>query len=144
MKFTAYSRHRRGYTLVEVLASVGIISAAIGAAASLSASISKQEELTRGQTAAIRYAESIARLWQLDINPASVLLSQTQGAEGSTGLNPMTYTIATPVTISLGSDGGIDQGTVEKTTISVTWLPYGSASQNTFTLDALRPIAAHR
>jgi type II secretory pathway pseudopilin PulG len=135
-----------GYTLIEVLAASGLIAAALGAASALGMSMTQQEELTRGQAAAIRYAEAIARLWQLGVNPADVLLTQTQGAEGSTGANPMTYQVSTPVSVSLGDDGGIAQGTVEQSTVTVTYLPYGSADdqQRTVVLDMLRPIASHR
>jgi hypothetical protein len=135
-----------GYTLVEVLAASGLIAAALGAAAALGMSMTQQEELTRGQAAAVRYAEAIARLWQLGVNPAEVLLAQTQGAEGSTGGNPMTYQISSVVNVSLGSDGGIAQGTVEHATVTVTYLPYGSADDQhrTVVLDVLRPIASHR
>ena len=135
---------RAGYTLIEVLAAAGIISAAIGAASALGMGITKQEELTQGHLGAIRYAEAIAKLWQLGIAPSTVLLAQTQGAEGSTGYNPMTWTIGTTSTISLGDDGGISQGTVEKTTVTVTYLPYGATDHRNITLNVIRPVAAHR
>src|SRR5687767_13146350 len=118
---------RAGYTLVEVLAASGLVAAAIGAASSLSMSMVRQEELTRGQAAAIRYAEAIARLWQLGVSPSGFLLAQTQGSPGSTGTNPMTFTISTVTTASLGDDGGIPQGSVEQATVTVTYLPYGNA-----------------
>ncbi len=144
MKSSASRRSNRGYTLIEVLAASGILSAAIGAAAALSMGISKQEELTRGQLAAVRYAETIAKLWQLGVNPSSFLLTQTQGAEGSNGFNPMSWNINTVANISLGNDSGIDQGTVEATTVSVTYTPYGSTAQRTISLDVVRPTAIHR
>src|SRR5688500_10617618 len=93
---------RAGYTLVEVLAASGLVASAIGAASALSMSMVQQEELTRGQAAAIRYAEAIARLWQLGVSPSAVLLTQTQGAPGSAGYNPMTYTISAVTSTSLG------------------------------------------
>ena len=137
---------RAAYTLVEVLAASGLIASAIGAASALSMTMARQEELTRGQAAAIRYAEAIARLWQLGVSPSAVLLTQTQGSPGSTGNNPMTFTISGVTTSSLGDDGGIPQGTVEKATVTVTYLPYGNDSddQATIVLDVLRPAPSHR
>jgi type II secretory pathway pseudopilin PulG len=144
MKLRLSHKYSSGYTLLEVLAAAGIISAAIGGAGALSMSITKQEEFTRGQLAAIRFAESLARLWQLGINPSDVILSQPQGASTNAGYNLMTWSIATFSTITLGDDGGISQGSVEKTTVTVTWTPYGVSTSNNFTLDVLRPASAHR
>ncbi len=143
---TVRPSRRAGYTLVEVLAASGLIAAALGAASALSMTMSKQEELTRGQAAAIRYAEAIARLWQIGVNPSDVLLTQTQGAEGSTGYNPMTYTIVQSTPASVGDDGGIAEGTVEQATVTVSYLPYGNPAgvQANITLDVLRPVSAHR
>ena len=143
-RFHRYSR--AGYTLIEVLAAAGLVSAAIGAAAALSMTMTRQEELARGQAAAIRYAEALARLWQLGVNPADVMLSQTQGSPGSSGNNPMTYTFSGVSSTSVGDDGGITEGSVEQATVSVTYLPYGNAdtAQATITLDVLRPASSHR
>lgn len=131
---------------MEILAAAGIISGALAGAAALNMAMTRQEEMARGQAAAIRYGETIARLWQLGVNPSDFLLTQSQGAEGSTGYNPMTYSISTPTTVSLGDDGGIPQGSLEQTSIAVTYLPYGSSDggQATVTLDVLRPPASHR
>ena len=119
-RFHRYSR--AGYTLIEVLAAAGLVSAAI------------------------RYAEALARLWQLGVNPADVMLSQTQGSPGSSGNNPMTYTFSGVSSTSVGDDGGITEGSVEQATVSVTYLPYGNAdtAQATITLDVLRPASSHR
>lgn len=144
MKFSNFARSNSGYTLIEVLAAAGILSAAIGAAAALGMGITKQEELTRGQLAAIRYAETIGKLWQLGVDPANFVLTQTQGAEGSNGLNPMSWSIGAVTNVSLGNDGGIDQGTVEAAAVNVTYSPYGGSAQRTITLDVIRPVAAHR
>jgi prepilin-type N-terminal cleavage/methylation domain-containing protein len=146
MKANFAYKKRSGYTLIEVLAAAGIISAAIGAASALGMNMTKQEELARGHLAAIRYAESISKLWQLGVSPSAVILAQTQGAEGSTGFNPMTWSIGTVTNISLGDDGGVAQGTVEKTTVSVTYLPYGAnaSDHRTVSLNVIRPVALHR
>ena len=140
------SRNRSGYTLIEVIAASGLIAAALGAASSLGMTMTTQEELARGQASAIRYAEAIARIWQLGVSPADILLTQPQSSPGSTSYGTMTYSIALPTTESLGSDGGISQGSVEKTTVSVTYLPYGNAQGETVTInfDVIRPIASHR
>ena len=135
---------RAGYTLIEVLAASGLIAAAISAASVLSMNMARQEELTRGQSAAIRYAEAAARLWQIGVNPSAVLLTQPQAVDGSTTYDAMTYTISAPAATSMGDDGGIPQGTVEQATVTVTWLPFGSSSQTSIALDVLRPAATHR
>jgi type II secretory pathway pseudopilin PulG len=137
---------RSGYTLVEVLAASGLVAAAIGAASALSMTMTRQEELARGQAAAIRYAEALARLWQLGVDPATVMLAQTQGSPGSAGYNPMTYTISGASSASVGDDGGISEGNVEAATVTVTYLPYGNADSApaTIALDVLRPASSHR
>lgn len=131
---------RAGYTLVEVLAAAGLITAAIGAACALSMNLTRQEELSRGQAAAIRYGEALARLWQLDVDPSSVLLTQTQGSPGSSGNNPLIPEISATTQVDLPSN----EGRVDKANVSVTYLPYGGAVQKTITLDVLRPAASHR
>jgi prepilin-type N-terminal cleavage/methylation domain-containing protein len=137
---------RSGYTLIEVLVASGLVAAAIGAAARLSIAMTQQEEMARTQASAIRYAEAVARLWQLGVNPSSVMLAQTQDAVLAEGAAPtaMTYNISTPTATSMGTDGGIAQGTVESATVTVTYRPYGSTANTTLTLDVLRPAAAHR
>lgn len=139
-------RSRSGYTLIEVLAASGLVAAAIGAASALGMTMSSQEELARGQAAAIHYAEAVARVWQMGVNPADILLSQPQGVKGSTTYSTMSYTIATPSNEGMGDDGGISQGTVEKTTVTVTYVPFGNAATDTATVsyDVIRPIASHR
>lgn len=142
---TPSRRARPGYTLVEVLAASGLIAASIGAAAALSMTMTNQEELARGQAAATRYAEAIARLWQLGINnPATVLLNEPQGIKGSSTWNPMTFTVTAGSPASLGDDAGINEGTVETATIAVTWRPYGSTADSTLSYDVLRPPPGHR
>ena len=135
---------RAGYTLIEVLAASGLVAAAISAASALSMNMARQEELTRGQSAATRYAEAVARLWQLGATPSAVLLTQPQAVDGATTYDAMTFTITAPAATSMGDDGGIAQGTVEQATVTVTWLPFGSSSQTTIALDVLRPAATHR
>lgn len=140
------SRRKAGYTLVEVLAASGLLAAAIGAAASLSMSMTQQEEMARGQAVAIRYGEAVARLWQLGVEPSTVLLNQPVGLENSNSADAMTYSIAASTAISLGSDGGIPQGTVQKSTVTVSYVPYGKASTDRVSInfDVLRPADAHR
>jgi prepilin-type N-terminal cleavage/methylation domain-containing protein len=137
---------RSGYTLIEVLVASGLVAAAIGAAARLSIAMTQQEEMARTQARAIRFAEAVARLWQLGVNPSTVMLAQTQDAVLAEGAAPtaMSYSISAPAATSMGTDGGIAQGTVESATVTVTYRPYGSPSNATLTLNVLRPAAAHR
>jgi len=143
MKSSATPRRRAGYTLIEVLAAAGLISAAIAAASSLTMSMATQEELSRGQSAAIRYGEAAARLWQLGMDPSSVLLAHIQGLHGSNGVAGMAFTITPGAPADLGDDGGIPEGTVETATVSVTWQPYGSTTPATISFDVVRPAPAH-
>jgi len=145
--YRSFSRSlRSGYTLIEVLIASGLIAAAIGAAARLSMTMTKQEEMARTQACAIRYAEAVARLWQLGVNPNTVLLAQTQDAIVDEASSPMamSYFISTAANTSMGTDGGIPQGTVEQAAVTVTYRPYGAPSNANITLDVLRPVAAHR
>ncbi len=152
-RLTSFSS-RSGYTLVEVLAASGLIAGAIAACSALSMNMSRQEELTRCQSAAIRYAEAVARIWQLGANPSAVLLLQpyatpdkpnvTGDEAASLAYHAMSYTISAPVATSMGDDGGIAQGTVEQSTVTVTYLPYGSQTNATIVFDVLRPVASHR
>ena len=141
---------RSGYTLVEVLAASGLIAGAIAACSSLTMNMARQEELNRSQASAIRYAEAIARIWQLGANPASVLLIQPYALNtpddvgASLSYHAMTFTISAPATAGMGDDGGIAQVTVEQATVTVTYLPYGSQSNASIILDVLRPVASHR
>jgi len=141
---------RAGYTLVEVLAASGLVAAAISAASALSMNMARQEESTRGQSAAIRYAEAVARLWQIGVDPSAVLLTQPYAVDSSHSVSEslsyhaMSFTVSSPSAISMGADGGIPQGSVEQATVTVTWLPYGSSSQTSILLDVVRPAAAHR
>jgi hypothetical protein len=137
-------RHRAGYTLIEVIAASGLIAAAIGAASSLSMTMTIQEESSRTQAAAIRYGEAVARLWQLGVNPSAVLLTQTQSVQGSNSYGAMSWTITPGTDTALGDDGGIVEGTVETATVSITWRPYGNTSDTSLTFDVLRPLPAHR
>ncbi len=137
---------RAGYTLIEVLMASGLIAAALGAASRLSLVTTQQEEMARVQAAAIRYAEAVARLWQMGVDPSTVLLPQVQDAVTGTSGTPlsMSYTISAVMNVSMGTDSGGSQGTVEGAAISVTYTPYNSSSTTTLTLDVVRPVAAHR
>ena len=144
MKRRSLSPRRAGYSLIEGLVAAAILAAGIAAAASLAASMTQQEELARGQSAAVRLAETIARIWQMGADPSAVLLRQTQGLPGSSGVNPMTWSLSAISTVSLGADSGVSQGAMEQTTVTVTYTPSGAATQATVTLTALRPPAIHR
>lgn len=137
-------RRRAGYTLVEVLAASGLIAAAIGAASSLSMTMTSQEEIARGHAAAIRYAEAVARLWQIGVNPSTVLLNQPEAVKDSNTATAMSYVITPGAATDIGLDAGVSEGTVETATVTVNWRPYGSTSPSTVTFDAIRPPAAHR
>lgn len=139
---------RAGYTLVEVLAASGLVAAAIAASAALSMNMAHQEELTRSQACAVRYAEAVARIWQLGANPSAVLLTQPQSlpvvVDEATVYDAMSFSISAPATTGMGDDGGIPHGSVEQATVTVSYRPYGSQTNATIVLDVLRPVASHR
>lgn len=137
-----------GYTLVEVLAASGLVAAAIAASSALSMNMAHQEELTRSQACAIRYAEAVARIWQLGANPSAVLLTQPQSlpvvVAEATVYDAMNFSISAPVITGMGDDGGISHGSVEQAAVTVTYRPYGSQTDATIVFDVLRPAASHR
>lgn len=59
---------RRAYTLIEALAASAIIAVAVGAAASISASVSLQEDHARRVAVTRNFQENVARLWQLGLS----------------------------------------------------------------------------
>ena len=67
-----WSRLRRAYTLIEVLAASAIIAVAIGSAASLTASVSLQEDHARRIAITRNFQENAARLWQLGLRPDQI------------------------------------------------------------------------
>lgn len=66
------SRLRQAYTLIEVLAASAIIAVAVGAAASMTASVSLQEEHARRVAIVRNLQENAARLWQLGLRPDQI------------------------------------------------------------------------
>ncbi len=58
--------------MIEVLAAGAVVAVAVGAAASLSASISLQEEHARRVAVVRNLQENMARLWQLGMNPKTI------------------------------------------------------------------------
>ncbi len=72
MRSNVMKRLRKAYTLIEVLAASAIVAVAIGAAASLSASVNLQEEHARRIAVVRNYQENMARLWQLGLPPDEI------------------------------------------------------------------------
>ena len=67
------TRRRAGYSLVEVLAASGIISMAVGAAATLSMVTVGQEESGHRVARAICIQENASRMFRLGMSPAEII-----------------------------------------------------------------------
>ena len=61
-----------GYTLIEVLVAAGLLLLVVGAAASLSLSITSQEELSARAAIALNQQEQAARLWRLGLDETAI------------------------------------------------------------------------
>lgn len=65
-------RRQRGYTLIEVLVASGILMVAVSAAASLSLSMSAQEEINFYTSRALNLQENYVRAYHLGLEPATI------------------------------------------------------------------------
>ena len=130
------SVRRRGYSLIELLVALGLLAAGLGAAASLSLTINKQDELNLHRMRALNFAENAARLWQMGVAPSSVLLTERDSESSN-----IAYSFSTVTTVNVsGVTGDATKGVMEKTTLSVTWTPPGSSAASSLTFNLLRPI----
>jgi type II secretory pathway pseudopilin PulG len=159
MHFTPLDKRApQGYSLVEALIAVGILAGAIAAAASLSMAHARQDAISNDRSVATRYAESIARLWQLGFNTTAemneIMLRQTYGKSDET-IGVMTPSITAGTNLTFNDDpGGASpakpQGAIERATIGVTYAPSVNLSSgavptdSTFTIEVVRPVAALR
>ena len=64
---------QRGYTMIEALAAAAVVAIGASAAASLSASLTLQEEFARRVAVVRNYQENMAQVWQLGLSPNEVL-----------------------------------------------------------------------
>lgn len=130
------SVRRRGYSLIELLVALGLLAAGLGAAASLSLTINKQDELNLHRMRALNFAENAARLWQMGVAPSSVLLTERDSESSN-----IAYSFSTVTTVNVsGVTGDATKGVMERTTLSVTWTPPGSSAASSLTFNLLRPI----
>lgn len=65
-------RRQRGYTLIEVLVASGILMVAVSAAASLSLSMTGQEEINFHTSRALNLQENYVRAYHLGMDPATI------------------------------------------------------------------------
>lgn len=122
--------------MVELLVALGLLAAGLGAAASLSLTINKQDELNIHRMRALNLAENAARLWQMGVTPSTVLLT-----EKDTSSSNLTYSFSTVTTVNVsGVATDATRGVMEKTTLSVTWTPPGSAAASSLSFNLLRPV----
>ncbi len=136
-----------GYTLVEALVAAGILTAAMGGASALSMATARQEQMSRDRAAALHYAESLGRIWQLGVNSTAILVTP-RNYDGT----PMTANAPAASSVLLPVETGppvISQGSLEKVTITVSYKPYFNTSMGTqptatVSLDVYRPQSSHR
>lgn len=138
---------RSGYTLIEVLVAMSILSMAIGAASQLSLSQATTEELIERETHAVNYAENAARLWQLGIdNPQNILLSSpnVDGTLMSVGFDSnlsSVDTFQTPSNINAGEDYSTNPINVDATHVVVFWRPPGASADSRISFQVTRAKA---
>jgi len=75
MKTTASYSHRRrekGYSLLELAIATGVLAAGISAAASLTMTSVRMEEMSHRKARVLSMTEAAARLWQLGVSTALI------------------------------------------------------------------------
>ena len=137
-------RRRRGYSLVEVLVALGIITAGVGAAVSLSFATVSQEEAGNNMARALSVQESAARLFRLGLSGDEI--------KWLLPTDPIVYSLSiTEGTTIVGASGTLETATItiefDVTPYSDTWSantwtggPGGNASRRTSTITAMRPV----
>lgn len=129
------SRVRRGYSLIEVLVAIGIISMAIGAASRLSMNMALQEEINTRKSVAVNHGENVARLWQLGVDDPSAVLIAPDGVTH-------TLTVATnPVALPEGASA---EGALQKATVKIDYTQADGSAAGPVSFDVLRLPAGHR
>jgi type II secretory pathway pseudopilin PulG len=69
---TQAAARSRGYTLIEVLIAAGLLMMAIGAASSLSLTMSTQEEINYSMSRALNLQENYVKVYHLGLSPAEI------------------------------------------------------------------------
>ncbi len=142
-------RPASGYTLVEVLVAMSILALVVGAASRLSLSQSQSEELIGRESHAVNFAENIARLWQLGVDNPSSILTASPNSDGTL----MSYTIDSnlasagiqpPANVNGGDEYGQYPIQVDRTWVTVSWVPGGTTSTSNIEFSIVRPKADRR
>jgi hypothetical protein len=124
MKPLPSRRPARGYSLIEMALATGILAAGVAAAASLTMSSVRLEEISHRNARVLSLTEGAARLWQLGLSPSQIgTLLPGDPALVSIGFNADAGDPATLVPSDQGSaiaDPSSDLGTFQAMTIRAT------------------------
>lgn len=104
------------YSLVELTLATGILAAGVAAAASLTMTSSRIEEMNHRKARVLALTEGAARLWQLGLTPSQVA-SLLPGDPAFTMVQPIAESTATPNNQGAAVDPATDLGTFELMTI---------------------------
>ena len=129
------SRAARGYSLVEVLVAIGILSLAIGAASRLSMNMALQEEGNMRKSVAVNYGENVARLWQLGMDDPSTVLLLPDG---------VTHTLTVAASAIALPEGASAEGSLQKATVQISYTTADGTAAGPISFDVLRLPAGHR
>ncbi len=138
-------RSKKGYTFVEVLFASALLGVILGGAVKFVGTLNTSDYLARNGAVGITCLENAAKLWQLGLTPAEVLLALPTAVDNeflndaivaNQGVYPVTFGSATTTTLANISS------TLETITISTTIQdPAKGANTRTITVTAHRPVA---
>ena len=142
--------HRAAYSLVELTLATGILAAGVAAAASLTMTSSRIEEMNHRKARVLALTEGAARLWQLGLSPSqAAFLIPGDPALGSLSFNGQSSDpgVWTPNDQGAAiSDPSADLGTFETVTLraSVTMREASSPTAGDGAAHELRPLRVVR
>lgn len=125
-----------GYTLLEALVAACLLLMVVAAAASLSAGMNTQDQLSQQGAVALNYQEQAARLWQLGMNATDIY-----GADGILPTNPAIGNLTFTTSNTTLDDGAGTVFTVSQADCTVSFTIDESADTRDNTIILVRPIA---
>lgn len=128
------SQSSSGYTIVEAMVAVSILMLGVAAAAALSMTMVKQEEINARAARAVNWQENAVRLYQLGLGSTSDTSEILDVMPGLTGLGSGGLTISTTSTNVDGGTFAVDVSDITLVYNSVD----GSNTSRTSTMRAVR------
>jgi Tfp pilus assembly protein FimT len=134
-----------GYSLIELTIATGVLAAGIAAAASLTLTSARIEEMNHRKARVVALTEASARLWQLGLTPSQV----AQLLPGDPALASIDFDADTAVPNDQGSavtDPTADLGTFEQITVEASVLMRESSGPSSGDAETqlLRPVVVIR